>query len=158
MLAIALLGVVLLTFLLRPYRLETVEGTVSANETGCAIFTTSNGGWRDDGLVDRVAYPLEIRVFIDGCTGVSDGRPYSATLVSARSGNVVASGLSCAGTDHGAGYPCRLELPPIRTLSGQDRFHVRVVTAKGKEVRTAELQLFRKSEWRSVVIDRIMSA
>lgn len=157
MVASAVIGVVLLAFLLWPYRLETVESIVSANETGCAISTTSNGGWHYEVLTARVAYPLDIRVFVDSCAGVPEGRPYSATLVSVRSEKVIASGLSCSGAEHAEGYSCRLELPPLHTLSGQDRFHVRVVTAKGQNVGTAELQLFLKHEWRSVVIDGIMS-
>jgi len=157
MVAIAVIGVVLLAFLLWPYRLETVESIVSSNKTGCVISTTSSGGWRYGVLATRVAYPLDIRVFVDGCAGAAEGRPYSATLVSVRSGKVIASGVSCSGTDHAEGYPCRLELPPLRTLSGQDRYHVRVVTAKGQYFCTAELQFFLEREWRSVMIDGLLS-
>ena len=157
MAASAAIGVALLALLFWHYRLETVESTVSANETGCAISMTSNGGWREEGWTSRVAYPLEILVFVDNCVGVPEGRPYSASLVSVRSGKVVASGLSCSGTEHAEGYPCRLELPPLNTLAGQDRFRVRVVKAKGQNARTAELRLFLKREWRSAVIDGLMS-
>jgi hypothetical protein len=151
------IGVVLLALLSRPYRLETVESIVSANGTGCSISTTSNGGWRKEAWTTRVAYPLDLRVFVDNCAGVPEGRPYSATLVSVRSGTVIASGLSCSGTEHAEGYPCRLKLPPLDTLAGQDRFRVRVLKTKGNDAGTAELQLFLKHEWRSGVIDGIMS-
>jgi len=155
--AIAAIGFPLLALLLWHYRLETVESTVSANETSCSISTTSNGGWREEVWTSRVAYPLDIRVFVDNCSGVPDGRPYSAALVSLRSGKVIASGLSCSGTEHAEGYPCWLELPPLNTLAGQDRFRVRVFKSQGQKAGTAELRLFLKREWRSVVIDGIMS-
>ncbi len=157
MAASAAIGFALLVLLLMPYRLETVESIVSANGTGCAISTTSNGGWREEVGASRVAYPLDIFVFVDSCAGVPEGRPLSAELVSARSGKVIALGLSCSGAEHAEGYPCRLELPPLSTLAGHDRFRVRVVKAKGQEPGAAELQLFLKREWRSAVIDGIMS-
>lgn len=157
MVASAAIGFALLALLLWRYRLETVESAVSANETGCAISTTSNGGWREEIWTSRVAYPLDIRVFVNNCAGVPKGRPYSAELVSVRSGRVIASGLACSGTEHAKGYPCRIELPALNTLAGQDRFRVRVLKAKGQNAGTAELRLFLKREWRSAVIDGIMS-
>jgi hypothetical protein len=48
-------------------------------------------------------------------------------------------------------------VPPLDTLIGQDRFRVRVLKAKGQNERSAELRLFIKREWRSVVIDGLMS-
>jgi hypothetical protein len=147
----------LAVLLLGPYRLETVESSVSANGTGCAISTTSNGGWREEVGASRVAYPLDIRVFVERCAGVPEGRPNAATLVSLRSGQVVALGLSCSGTEHAEGALCRLELPPLKTLTGQDRFRIRVLKAKGQKESTADLRLFLKSEWRSAVIDGITS-
>ena len=155
--ATAAIGFALLSLLFWPYRSETVESIVSANGTGCAIFTTSNGGWREEVGASRVAYPLDIRVFVESCAGVPEGRPYAAVLESVRSGKVIASGLSCSGAEHAEGFPCRLELPPLTTLSRHDRFRVRVVTAKGQNAGSAELRLFLKREWRSVVIDGIMS-
>jgi hypothetical protein len=157
MVASASIGILLLAFLLWPYRSEKIDSVVSANETGCAIYTASNGGWREEAGASRIAYPLDIRVFVESCAGVPQGRPYAATLVSARSGKVIASGLSCSGNRLAEGYPCRLEMPPLNTLSGQDHFRIRVVVAKGEKVRSAELHLFLKREWRSVVIDAIMS-
>jgi len=151
------IGFALLLLLLWPYRLETVESTMSANETGCVISTTSNGGWRERIGVSRVAYPLDIRVFVGDCAGTLEGRPYSATLLSIQSGKVVASGRSCSEGEHADRYPCRLELPPLNTLTGQDRFRVRVTRNKGQDGGVAELRLFLKREWRSGVIDGIIS-
>lgn len=157
MIVIAGIGLALLLLLLGPYRLETVESTVSENETGCTISTTSNGGWRERVGASQVAYPVDIRVFVDNCAGSLEGRPYSATLLSMQSGKVVASGRSCSGGEHAEGYPCQLALPPLNTLTGQDRFRVWVSRYKGQDGRFAELRLFVKSEWRSVVIDGLMS-
>lgn len=153
----AVFGVALLALLLWPYRLETVESVISANRTGCEISTTSNGGWQTGVWTSRVAYPLDIRVFVENCIDTRDGRPYSATLVSAQPEKVIAPGLSCAGAEHAEGFPCRLELPPLRKLAGHDRFRVQVVKVKGQDASTAELRLFIKSEWRSVMIDGLMS-
>lgn len=153
----AAIGVVLLALLTWHNRLETIESTVSANGTGCSISTGSYGGWRNGVLESPVAYPLKIYVFVHDCPGLPEGRPYSATLVSAQSGKVVASGLSCADSAHAEGYPCRLELPPLDKLAGQDRYRVRVVKTKGQKASTAELQLFIKSEWRSVAYDALLS-
>jgi hypothetical protein len=155
--ASAATGFVLLSLLLWPYRSETVESIVSANGTGCKISTTSNGGWHEGIWTSSVAYPLDIRVFLERCAGVPKGRPNAATLVSVPSGKVIASRFSCSRTEHTEGYLCRFELPPLNTLSGQDRFRIRVVTAKGQNVGTAELRLFVQREWRSVVIDGLMS-
>ena len=149
--------IALLVLLLWPYQLETVESAVTANATGCTISTTSNGGWREEAEAARVAYPLDIRVFVDGCSDVPEGRPHSAELVSPSSGKIMALGLSCSGAGHAERYPCRLELPPLDTLAGHNRFIVRVVKAKGQKAGTAELRLILKREWRSIVIDRILS-
>lgn len=153
----AAMGVALFSLMIWPCRVETVESIVSANQTGCAISTTSNGGWRTGVLADQVAYPLDVRVFVDSCDDALKGRPDTAALVSMPSEKVIASGLSCAGSGHTEGYPCRLEMPALYTLSGQDHYSVQVVTTKGGEVRTAELRLFIKHEWRSVVFDALMS-
>ena len=157
MAASAGIGFALLVLLLWQYRLETVESTVSANETGCAISTTSNGGWREGIWTTRVAYPLDVYVFVDNCAGAPEGRPYSAALISMKSGKVIASGLSCSGGEHAERNPCRLELPPLNTLAGQDRFRVRVSRNKGQHAGIADLRLFLKREWRSVVIDVLLS-
>lgn len=151
------LGFALLALLLWPYQLETVESTVTANQTGCAISTTSNGGWRKDASAVRVAYPLDILVFVEDCTGVPEGRPHSAELVAIGSEKVVAIGLSCSGAQHHADYPCRLELPPLHTLAAHDCFRVRVIKTRGQKAGTADLQLILKREWRSVQIDSLMS-
>jgi len=63
--AMALLGV-----LLWPYRSESIESAVSANQTGGAISSTSNGGWREDVAAQaigtsRVANLLSIIEFVD---------------------------------------------------------------------------------------------
>jgi hypothetical protein len=139
------------------YRLETIESIVSENQTGCEISTTSNGGWRNGVLSAQVAYPLDVRIFVDSCDGAPKGRPDATALVSVPSGKVIASGLSCAGSTHVEGYPCRLEIPALYTLSGQDHYRVQVVTTKGEKVRTAELRLLIRHEWRSVVLDALMS-
>lgn len=151
------LGFALFALLLWPYQLETVESTVTANQTGCAISTTSNGGWRKDASAVRVAYPLDILVFVEDCTGVPEGRPHSAELVAIGSEKVVAIGLSCSGAQHHADYPCRLELPPLHTLAAHDRFRVRVIKTRGQKAGTADLQLILKREWRSVQIDSLLS-
>lgn len=156
--AVVATGFALLALLLQPYQLETVESNVTANRTGCAIFTTSNGGWRQDGTATRVAYPLDVQVFVEGCESVPEGRPYSAELASARSGKIVALGLSCSGAERPKGYPCRLELPPLYTLAGHDRFSIRIAKAKGQEAGTADIQLTLKREWRGLVIDGMLSA
>lgn len=155
--ASAAIGLALFSLMLWPYRLETVESIVSANQTGCAISTTSNGGWRNGVLAARVAYPLDVRVFVGSCTGAPKGRPDAAAIVSMPSEKVIASGLSCAGSGHAEGYPCRLEMPALYTLSGRDHYLVQVVTTKGREVPTAELRLIIKREWRYVVFDALMS-
>lgn len=147
----------LLALLFWHYRLETVESIVTANETGCAISMSSNGGWREEVRNSTVAYPLDIHVFVDKCPGVPEGRPYSAELVSVRSGKILASGLSCSGTEHAKDYPCRLEIPPLNTLVGQDHYRVRVLKVKGHKAKTAELQLLLKRQWRSLVFDALMS-
>jgi len=118
---------------------------------------TSNSGRREEVGVSRVAYPPDIRIFIENCAAVPEGRPNAATLVAVPSGKIIASGLSCSGTEAAEGYPSRLELPPLNTLSGQDRSRVRGVTAKGQKMGPAELRLFLRREWRSVLIDGIMS-
>jgi hypothetical protein len=151
-----------LAFFLWPYRAETIESTVSVNKTDCSISMTSNGGWKNEMYIpgikaSRVAYPLDVRVFVDGCRGVPEGRPYSADLVSLSSGKVIAQGMYCAGTSHSEGYPCQLELPPLGSLTEQGRYIVRVRKAEIEKVATASLQLYLKTEWRSVVIDGMMS-
>jgi hypothetical protein len=155
--ASAAMGFALLCLMLWPYRLETVESIVSANQTGCTISTTSNGGWRNGVLATRVAYPLDVRVFVNNCDDAPKGRPDATALVSMPSEKVIASGLSCARSRHEEGYPCRLEMPALYTLSGQDHYLVQVMTTKGGEVRSAELRLLIKHEWRSVVFDALMS-
>lgn len=152
----------LCTFFVWPYRAESVEGVVSGHATTCDIGVTSNGGWRDEVippgiLASRVAYPLKMIAFVEDCRGVPDGRPHATELVSVSSGKVVARGVSCAGVDHSEGYPCRLEMPPIAVLEGQDRYVVRVVRQAGDEPVTAQIQLILKREWRSVVYDALLS-
>ena len=159
--AAALAVLVLSVAFLWPYQAESIEGIVVENHTGCSIAVTSNGGWREEAVApgitaSRVAYPLEVIAFVDGCRGLSDERPYSAELVSSGSGQIVARGLSCAGADHSEGYPCRLEMPPIATLRGQDRYRVRVVRQAGHAPRTADIRLNLEREWRSVVWDALM--
>ena len=155
--AMALVGV-----LLWPYRSESIESAVSANQTGCAISSTSNGGWREDVAApaigtSRVAYPLSIIVFVNSCRGVPDGKPYSADLLSASSGKVIAQGVSCAGAIAAKAYPCRLELPPLASLERQDTYLVRVAKADGERVRTAKVRLYRQTRWRSLAVDAMMS-
>lgn len=152
----------LLAFFFWPYRAETIESNISANKTNCSISMTSNGGWKDEMYLpgigaSRVAYPLAIRVFIDECRGMPEGRPYSVDLVSLPSGKVVAQGMYCAGNNHSEDHPCQLELPPLASLTDKDRYLVRVRKAAGEKVGTANLQLSLEREWRSVVIDAMMS-
>lgn len=154
---VAGVGVAVLALLAWPYRLETVESTVLANSTGCAVSTQSYGGWREKGWTSQVAYPLQIFVFVEDCAGAPQGRPYSAELKPVTSGKVIALGLSCSGTEHAEGYPCRLEMPPLTTLVGHDQTLVRVVKVRGQKPGAAEVRLFIKREWRSAVLDAIMS-
>jgi hypothetical protein len=151
-------AVIIVTLLLGPYQAESIESVTSANETGCTISTTSNGGWRTGFMASRVAYPLNIVAFVDNCPNVSGGKPYSSELVSLSSGKVIARGQACA-DDRGAPeeYPCRLELPPLATLRGKERYVVRVVRTAALGSSTAEIRLFLKREWRIAVWDAILS-
>jgi hypothetical protein len=149
--------VALLVLLTWPYQLETIESTVSANGTGCAISTTSNGGWHEEVGASRVAYPLDMLVFVDNCAGAPQGRPHAAELVFVPTGKVIALGQSCARAEPSEDYPCRLELPPLPSLAGQDRYLVRVTRSEGGRETTAEMQLFLKREWRSAIFDIILS-
>jgi hypothetical protein len=151
------LALLLLALLLWPYRLESVESAVLLNTTGCTIRTTSNSGWREDAWTSRVAYPLKVLVFVESCAGVAEGRPHSAAVAAGRSGELIASNFSCAGARYAKGLPCRLELPRIDTLTGQDRFRVSVSKVIGQTTGTAELRLFIKRQWRSVALDALMS-
>ena len=121
---------------------------------------TSNGGWHDEVIApgitaSRVTYPLKVNAFISDCPGILDGQPYSAELVSMRSGELVARGTSCA--DRFEGDPCRLEMPPIAALPGEDRYRISVVRRAGHMPLTADINLRLKREWRSVVWDALMS-
>jgi len=151
--------VIAVTLLLGPYQAESIESATSANETGCTISTTSNGGWRAGFMASRVAYPLSIIAFVDNCPNVAKGKPYYAELVSSSSGKVIARGQACA-NDRGAPeeYPCRLELPPLATLSGKERYVVRVARSAALGSSTAEIRLFLKRKWRLAVWDAILSA
>jgi hypothetical protein len=159
----AAVAIAFLALLLWPYRLETIESLVSQNETGCSIFTTSVGGWNTEPMAlglkaERVAYPLDVRVFIVGCDGVPEGRPYSAELVCASAGAVITRGQSCADAGPAEGIRlCRLELPPLATLTGQDRYLVRVAKRRGDTPRTASIRLYLFRTWRSVVLAAIGS-
>jgi len=156
-----ILAIAFLAFFSWPYRAESIEGVVVANSTACKIWTTSNGGWREEAIApgihaSRVAYPLDVRIFVTECRGVAQGRPYSTELVSLNSGRVVARGLSCAAVNHVEDGLCRLELPPLAALDGRDRFIVRVARTAGGIPGTAEVHLVLQREWRSVVIDGMM--
>lgn len=144
-----------------PYRLDTVESSVSRNQTGCHVDTTSNGGWKSRSIVpgieaDEVAYPLEVYVFITACPAVPHGRPYAAELISATSGKVIARGLACANAPE-EDLPCRLEIPPVASLEGSDRYTVRLLRMPGETIRRADLRLYVSHSWRSVVLDTIGS-
>lgn len=157
---VALLVVLgLLIWLCWPYRLEEIESSVSRNETGCHIDTTSHGGWKSRSIgfgieADEVAYPLEVYVFVTACPAVPNGRPYAAELISVTSGKVVARGLACANAPE-ENLPCRLQMPPVASLGGADRYIVRVLRAPGARVRRADLRLYVSQAWRSVVLDRV---
>ncbi|MES2045521.1 MAG: hypothetical protein V4475_16740 [Pseudomonadota bacterium] len=154
---LAVLG--LLALFCWPYRLDTIESSVSRNQTGCHIDTTSHGGWKSRSIgpgieAEEVAYPLEIYVFVTACPAVPNGRPYAAELVSVTSGKVVAHGLACANAPE-EDLPCRLQMPPVASLAGADRYVVRVLGAHGAPVRRADLRLYVSHAWRSVVLDRV---
>jgi len=143
------------------YRLDTIESAVSRNETGCHIDTTSNGGWKSRSIgpgiaAEEVAYPLDIRVFVTACPSAAGGKPYAAQLVSATSGRVVARGLAC-GKAPEPDFPCRLEIPPLASLEGSDRYIVRVLRVPGEPVRRADLRLYVSHAWRSVLLDALGS-
>ncbi|MHA6719232.1 hypothetical protein ACX40Y_07225, partial [Sphingomonas sp. RS6] len=152
----------LLAFFLWPYRSETIESNISKNNTGCSISVTSNGGWKNEMYLpgiwaSRVAYPLDVRVFVDECRNLPEGRPYSVDLVSTASGTIIARGMYCAENSRSEDYPCQLELPPLASLTDQNRYVVRVRTARRHTVVTARIQLYLKREWRSVGIDAMLS-
>jgi hypothetical protein len=159
--AAGVLAIALLVLFAWPYRSEEIKGVVTANATACTISANSYGGWREEQLaagvhVSRVAYPLKIYVFVDDCRGVPQSRPYSAQLISLHSGSIVARGLAC-GDHRERDLPCRIELPPLATLDGQDRYVVRVVRVPGAKADIAKLNLTLHREWRSVAFDTIMS-
>jgi hypothetical protein len=152
------IGVVigLAALLYLPYQHETITGVVSKNETRCDIEVTNNSGWTTRPAVERVRYPLDVFVFVTGCAGVSNGQPFSAELISAGSGKVIAQGLGCADAPK-KGDPCLLEAPPIASLKDSDRYIVRVVRAKGDAASDAELRLGSSFTWRSLAFDALMS-
>lgn len=150
-------GLALLAPFCWPYRLDAVESAASRNETGCHIDTTSHGGWKSRSIglgidAEEVAYPLEMYVFVTDCPAVPDGRPYAADLVSVATGKVIARGLACADAPE-ENFPCRLQMPPIASLSGSDRCVVRVLVARGAPVKHADVRLYVSHAWRSVVLD-----
>ena len=105
--AILLIGLPALIFLLLPYRSETVVGIVYRNRTGCTIDVTQISGWRDEKLgpalyASNVAYPLEVFVFVHRSSQLIEGRPYSAELIAAESGEVIAREYSCGASSTGA--------------------------------------------------------
>lgn len=151
----------LLAVLCLPYRLETVEGAVSANETGCTVEVANYSGWKSrviGPLIDAedVAYPLQVYVFVTACSGVSKGRPYAAGVISVSSGKLVARGLACGNAPE-ADLPCRLEMPAVRSLEKSNRYVVRVLRAPGEAIRGANVRLHVSHEWRNVVLDAIGS-
>src|SRR3978361_757662 len=95
------MALAVLVWLWRPYRLETMQGFVSKNETGCRIEAANYSPWKSHPIghgidAEDITYPLEVYVFVTGCPAVPNGRPYAAELISLTSGKVVAHGLACA--------------------------------------------------------------
>jgi len=159
--ALLLIGLSTLIFILLPYRAETVVGVVNRNRTGCTIDVTHTSEWQDEKLgpalyASNVEYPLEVFVFVHGCSNLDHGKPYSAELIAAESGEIVAKGLSC-GTSADQSYPCRLEAAPIPLRSSSHRYVVCVKRTSDQPAREAELEVTTSRCWRSFVLDAILS-
>jgi hypothetical protein len=157
----ALVIIGLLVTLCWPYRSDNIESAASKNGTGCVVDVTNHSGWKSRSIgaginADEVVYPLNVYVFVTDCPGVPHGRPYAVELRSATSGKVVARGLACANAPE-EDFPCRMEMSPIASLDGADRYVVRVQAMSGEPVRAVNLRLYVSHEWRSVVLDRLGS-
>lgn len=150
----------LMALLCWPYRMEIITGFVSRNETTCTVEAVNNSGWTSHSAVpgidtESVKYPLEVSAFVTGCSGLPNGQPFSAELISP-SGKVVARGLGCADAP-GKDYPCQLDAPPIMSLRGSDRYIVRVVPVRGAAANEAEFRLESSVRWSNGIVDVLMS-
>lgn len=148
-----------LTLFCWPYRLDAIESSVSRNQSGCQIDTTSNGGWKSHSIApgidaEEVAYPLDVRVFVAACPATPNGRPYAVDLISVASGKVVARGLACANAPEDD-FPCRLEMPPVASPEESGRYIVRIWRSPSEPAKLAELTLYVSHAWRSALLDRL---
>ena len=158
-LALAAIAAVLV-FFSWPFRAESVVDTVSANTTGCVVEANNYSGWQTKLIApgihaEDVGYPLQIYVFVSGCSDLAAGKPYSVELISPVSGKLLARGLEC-GNAPSSEYPCRLEAPPV-LRSDPHRYIVRVARKAGEKPIDAELRLTLHHEWKIVVIEAMMS-
>lgn len=159
--AAGLIAAAALLFFTWPYRLQTVVGLVSHNDTGCTIAVNQISDWQEGVIAPGLSttslkFPLTVWVFADACGGLPAGRPYAADLIAVDTGKVIATSKSCAIRVE-SDFPCRLEAPPIAAGAPLPRYILRVVRKQGEAARRAEIDVTTPRQWRSGVLDAIMS-
>lgn len=136
-----------------PYRSEDVVLRVTANPTRCEIYVRNWSGWTYGSSapgagLQRLADPLDVRVFVDSCPGLPRGEPASIALHDA---GVTYRGEDCGEEGEDLAYVCRVQVP-----ARLGRYRLSVETERGKP-QPVDIEVGRETSWRSATLDALMS-